>query len=205
MKIRQAKYVKSAAAPRDYPPADRLEIAFAGRSNAGKSTMLNALCGIRGLAKTSQTPGKTRIINFFDINEDIYFVDLPGYGWAKVAQEERAGWARMIENYLRRRETLAGVVLLIDLRRGPTDLDFQLIEFIRATGKLCIPVFTKADKLKGNERRNQIQRVCRQLGVAPEQALIASGLKKEGIDKVWQRLNEVLQNSSAIAADKNKS
>jgi GTP-binding protein len=193
MQIHRAEFVTSAVAPSGYPPPDRPEIAFAGRSNVGKSTLINALCGRKGLAKVSQTPGKTRLINFFDIEDRFYLVDLPGYGYAKVAKTEQASWAPMLEEYLASRETLAGVVLLIDFRRGLLDIDRQLVDFLTAYGRPLVLVFTKADKLKGNARRNQMKKVCSAAGVHPDRAVITSGAKYEGMDRLWERVMALLE------------
>lgn len=183
-----AHLIANAAQPREYPPAHLPEIAFAGRSNVGKSTLINALVGARGLARTSQTPGKTRRIHFYDIDGRFCLVDLPGYGWAQVAQQERASWRKIVETYLRRRDALMCVVVLVDFRRGVGEPDRQLIEFLQAIEKPYLVVFTKADKLKGNERRNQIRRVAEDAGLAADELLIVSAEKKEGMDRLRQAL-----------------
>lgn len=192
MNVHTPTFVTSAVDPAGYPPADRPEIAFAGRSNVGKSTLINALLGVTGLAKVSQTPGKTRLINFFDVDERFYVVDLPGYGYAKVAKTEKSKWAPMLERYLAARDTLRGVVVLIDLRRGLGDLDRQLLSFLTSHGRAVVPVFTKADKLKGNARRNQIAKVCRAAGVSQENAIVTSAAKREGMDVLWAKLEKLL-------------
>ncbi len=188
MKVRVVRYLVSAAQPRDYPPANRPEIAFAGRSNVGKSTLLNALLGVGKVAKVSQTPGKTRLINFFDVDEKFLAVDLPGYGYAKVSQEQRRSWDELISEYLRGRENLRCVLVLVDLRRGLGEMDRQLIEFLHAYERPCVLVFTKADKLKGNARRAQIAQVCRDAGIDPAEALITAAEKREGMEAVWKKL-----------------
>ena len=193
MNIRSAVFVTGAVNAKGYPPADRPEIAFAGRSNVGKSTLINALLGMKKLAKVSQTPGKTRQINFFDINDGaFYLVDLPGYGFAKVAKQEKQGWSPMMGRYLGSRETLRCVVILVDLRRGPADVDFDLADFLAEARRPIVLVFTKADKLKGNARRNQVRQICESIGLDPARALITSGTKHEGIEAVWRRLEEYL-------------
>lgn len=193
MNIRSAEFVTGAVSAKGYPPADRPEIAFAGRSNVGKSTLINALLGKRNLAKVSQTPGKTRQINFFNINEGaFYLVDLPGYGFAKVGKEERRTWSPMMGRYLANRETLRCVVILVDLRRGPGEADFRLADFLAEAKRPILLVFTKADKLKGNIKRNQVRDICEAIGLDPAQALITSGTKHEGLDAVWRRLKEFL-------------
>jgi GTP-binding protein len=180
----RASLVANAASPEEYPPPRLPEVAFAGRSNVGKSTLINALVGVRGLARTSQTPGKTRRIHFYEIDQRYCVVDLPGYGWAQVAQHERAAWRKIIETYLRQRENLACVVVLVDLRRGVGEQDQQLLAFLEAIEKPVLVVFTKADKLKGNERRNQIRRVADDIGWTVEELLVVSAEKNEGMDRL---------------------
>ncbi|MDP8222513.1 MAG: ribosome biogenesis GTP-binding protein YihA/YsxC [Candidatus Lernaella stagnicola] len=192
MRIHEATFLTSAVDPGGYPPADRPEIAFAGRSNVGKSTLINALCGRKALAKVSQTPGKTRLINFFDIDERFYLVDLPGFGYAKVSKIERRKWAPMMGRYLESRDTICAVVLLVDLRRGLGDLDLQLLDYLDGLGRQVVLTFTKADKLKGNARRNQVQKVCREAGLTPDVAVITSGSRREGLEALWQRLEAYL-------------
>jgi len=192
MQVKQAVFITSAVKPAGYPPADRPEIAFAGRSNVGKSTLLNALVGMRKLAKVSQKPGKTRLINFFDVDERFYLVDLPGYGWAKVSREERKSWQKITETYLQKRKTLRCVVVLVDLRRGLGELDVTLLEYLETIGVPALVVFTKADKMKGNQLRRQIQQIADQLGVEKNELLISSALKKQGVKEIWSRLEAIL-------------
>ncbi|RJP19188.1 MAG: YihA family ribosome biogenesis GTP-binding protein [Candidatus Abyssobacteria bacterium SURF_5] len=152
MKIQSVRYVLSAAAPSQFPKDRLAEVAFSGRSNVGKSSLLNRMVG-RKIAKISQTPGKTRVINFFLVNEQLYFVDLPGYGYAKVSKAMQRGWQRLIEQYMEKRPNLKAVVVIIDARREripPADL--QMIEYVLSLGIVCIPVFTKIDKLTRSER-----------------------------------------------------
>ena len=146
-RIKSASYVKSVLDLKSLPP-DRLpEIAFAGRSNVGKSSALNRLVNVKNLAKTSSTPGKTRLINFFLINKDLYFVDLPGYGYAQTSKSMRKSWGKLVEGYLKERENLKGTVLLVDSRRGPLQPDLELVEWLDFYGKRKLIVLTKSDKL----------------------------------------------------------
>src|ERR1700754_2622150 len=146
MEITQADFVSSHADVKKCPPPDRPEYAFIGRSNVGKSSLINMLCNNEKVAKTSGTPGKTQLINHFNIDNEWYIVDLPGYGFAKVSQTQRKKWEKMIEDYLRKRENLVNVFILIDSRHSPQKLD---LEFVNRLGEWQVPfclVFTKADK-----------------------------------------------------------
>lgn len=149
LRITSAEFVISAARAEQFPTPRIPELAFVGRSNVGKSSLLNALVGRRDLAKTSSTPGKTRQLNFFRINDKFHLVDLPGYGYAKVAQTEREAWARLIERYLREREQLRLVVSLVDIRHDPTALDRSMIEWLGSIPVPFLVVLTKLDKVSG--------------------------------------------------------
>jgi GTP-binding protein len=188
MRFQRVEFVTSAADLAGCPPPIRPEIAFAGKSNVGKSTLINALVGRRNLAKVSQTPGKTRLLNFFDIDGRCYFVDLPGYGYAKVAKREIQGWVPLIETYLRRRNSLRCVVLLVDLRRGLGEQDRQLLAWLDEARRESLVVFTKVDKLKGNALRNQVRQVCRDAELDPQAVVLTSGVTKDGVADLWKRL-----------------
>lgn len=159
MKITSAEFIKSGYKPDHWPEDGRIEIAFLGRSNVGKSSLLNSLLQRKGLARTSNTPGRTQAVNFFLVNDGFYFVDLPGYGYARVSKSIRASWGEMAESYLRDREELALSIQLIDSRHKPTDLDLQLNEWLIHHEKPHIVVATKADKLSSNQLRNQLKLV----------------------------------------------
>lgn len=151
MSIKNVKFIKSAVKPEDYPPPDKPEVAVVGRSNVGKSSLINAIFK-RSVAKVSSTPGKTRLINFFTLNDDIYFVDLPGYGFASVSQKERLSWQKMIENYLLNRENLKLIVMLVDTRYPPTNLDVLMKQWLDTFEKSYFVVGTKIDKLNQSEK-----------------------------------------------------
>ncbi len=153
MIIKSSEFITSAVRKEQYPEDARHEIAFVGRSNVGKSSIINAITNRRHLAKVSATPGKTRLINFFLINEDFYLVDLPGYGYAKVSKKEKATWGDIIERYLNNREQLKRVVLLVDCRHKPTADDIMMYEWIKHYGYEVIVVATKSDKISRNEIR----------------------------------------------------
>ena len=159
LRITSAEFVISAAAPAQFPRAPIPEVAFAGRSNVGKSSLLNSLVNRKALAKTSGTPGKTQQINFFKINDRSHFVDLPGYGYAKVSKTEREAWVRLIEAYLRNRDQLRLVVALSDIRHEPTALDLDLFEWLEAVGRPFIVVLTKHDKVSPGQAETRLQEV----------------------------------------------
>lgn len=178
--FRTMRFLLSAPKLSALPPADRCEIAFAGRSNAGKSSALNALCEQGNLARTSKTPGRTQAINFFE-NERVRFADLPGYGFARVPPAIKAEWAALIEGYLAERETLSGVVLIMDARRPLLDFDRQLIEWGAAYGLAFHLVLTKADKLSRNDQHNTLRRI--RAAVDGATAQLFSSSKRIGIDE----------------------
>ena len=188
MKIRSAEFILSASSPWQFPSPTLPEIAFAGRSNVGKSTLINSLLNRKKLVKTSSTPGKTQLINFFKINDKFHFVDLPGYGFAKVPETVRQQWQRLIEAYLQERESLRNVVLIIDSRHGPTSQDRQLKEWLDYYERPVLIVASKIDKLK----RGQIQKhlkIIRQDLSLDTTPLAHSSLEKGRRDEIWKNLN----------------
>jgi len=190
-KILTAEYCLSAHRADQCPPAGLPEVAFLGRSNVGKSTLINTLLGRRKLVRTSSHPGCTRALNFFLINQRWYFVDLPGFGYAAVPKELKAGWGRLVLDYLSQRESLAAVVFLQDGRRQPADEELFLWEFLLEQGRRVIPVLTKADKLKQGERSRQLQRAAGALapfGVTPSDFIWFSASTLEGKDRLWDRM-----------------
>lgn len=154
MKIKCAEFVTSAVKTADYPAGELPEVALAGRSNVGKSSLLNKLVNRKGLARTSNTPGRTRLINFFKVNDDFHLVDLPGYGYAKVPLREKDSWRKMVEGYLNTRKNLKGVVMLVDSRHPPTAQDIQMYHWLKHRGLGAAVVATKADK---NSRSRLLQ------------------------------------------------
>ncbi len=188
MKVNSATFVKSARYPRDFPVSALPEIAFAGRSNVGKSSLINALCARKNLVKTSGKPGHTRLINFFRINDALSFVDLPGYGYAKVSKSERYGWGEMIEAYLAERQGLYGVVCIVDIRRGFEEDDMMLIEAAPHFDYQPIIVLTKADKLTRNQRYNARHKFAKELGANVEDLVLFSSTEEIGRDELWDRI-----------------
>lgn len=193
MKILTAEFLISAMSPGQYPRQLLPEVAFAGRSNVGKSSLLNTLVHRQGLAKTSATPGKTQAINFFLINQRFRLVDLPGYGYAKVPRGIRASWQPMVEAYLQQRDTLRAVVHIVDLRHAPTEHDQQLREWLQHQGVVMVGVATKADKIQPSRRAVHIQAVRQALAMpADEPLLLFSARTHEGRLQLWQRLEALL-------------
>lgn len=196
MKVRSARFVKSALLPAQFPSDGRPEIAFIGRSNVGKSTLLNVLLNRKGLAKVSKSPGKTRTINFFDVNGELYFVDLPGYGFAKVSKELRRNWEAALTGYLRNRPQLKLVLALFDARHEPTEADRDLLALLDTTRAPTLLVATKIDKVAPGERARKLGRLRQALEVGDDAALIAfSAVSKAGLREVWRVLDEQLRGS----------
>jgi GTP-binding protein len=195
-KIISAEYSLSAHRGDQCPPAGLPEVAFLGRSNVGKSTLINSLLGRKKLVRTSSRPGCTRALNFFLINGRWNFVDLPGFGYAAVSKELKAEWGRLVLDYLERRETLAAVVFLQDGRRQPGPEELFLWEFLRERGRRVIPVLTKADKLKQGERSRQrryFSEALAAIGIEPGEVIWFSALTREGRDRLWDRLQACLE------------
>lgn len=192
MKITSAEFVKSAFSYEHWIEDDRPEIAFLGRSNVGKSSLINSLLQRKGLARTSNTPGRTQSINYFLINDAFYFVDLPGYGYAKVSKSIRADWGVMAEEYLSQREQLVLCVQLIDSRHDPTKLDLQLNEWLNFNGKPHLAVATKADKLSTNQLSKQLKAI--RLALKFSDVLAYSAETGRGRDEVWKSIQNAIAN-----------
>ena len=190
MKITSAEFVKSAFNERDWPRDGMPEVAFLGRSNVGKSSLINSLLGVRGLARTSSTPGRTQSLNFFLINNRFRFVDLPGYGYARVPKIIRSSWGDLVTNYLAKRERLVLSIQIVDSRHEPTTLDLQLNEWLAAHAKPRVVVATKSDKLSNNELRKKIERARRALST--EQVIAYSATTGRGREEVWRAIEEKL-------------
>lgn len=195
MIIKSSEFICAAVKPSQYPPEGAPEIAFTGRSNVGKSSLINLLLNRRKLAKVSSTPGKTRTINFFSINGgEFRLVDLPGYGYAKVSKAETADWGKMMESYLSDREGLKVVVQLVDSRHAPTAQDKQMYEYLRYYGLDGIVAATKADKLSGSELSRNLAVIRRELQLTAEDSLIpVSALKRTGTEELLNRIAKELE------------
>jgi GTP-binding protein len=193
MIIRSAKFVCSAVTPEQYPPDDLPEVAFAGRSNVGKSSLINKILNRKKLVRTSKTPGRTQLLNFFEINELWRFVDLPGYGYAKVPVEVQKRWRPMVENYLATRVNLRGMVWLLDIRREVSKEDLTLWDWLQAQQVSVIIVITKADKLSKNKRNKQAASIAKSLGIKARELVQFSAISGEGRDEIWQELLRILE------------
>jgi GTP-binding protein len=188
-----ARFVKSAVEAKQFPAPALPEIAFLGRSNVGKSSVINTLVGAK-IAKTSSTPGRTRMINFFEVRlagkprPEMLFVDLPGYGYAKLSREVSAEWPKFIDPYLTEREPLALCISLVDANIAPQESDRKLFEFLRAAGRPFLVVGTKADKLSGNQLANQMKKLSEGLGV--ERIIPFSAKGGQGRDELWREIRQ---------------
>jgi GTP-binding protein len=190
--VKTAEFITSATRPPHYPPGEMPEIAFAGRSNVGKSSLINVLLNRKNLVRTSSTPGRTQLINFFLVNGEFMLVDLPGYGFAKVPLAVKKQWGPMMETYLSSRDNLRVVVLILDIRRVPTAEDRQMLEWLRAYSVPPLLVVTKCDKVSKNERARQAALIARTLEVEKSELHFFSALSKEGKDAVWQQIERLL-------------
>ena len=193
MLIKSANFVTSAAQPAQFPAPDLPEVAFAGRSNVGKSSLINTLVNRKKLVLTSSTPGKTRLINFFRVNDAFMFVDLPGYGYAKVPHSERRSWRPMIERYLSDRESLKAVVVILDVRRTPGPEEVQLLEWLEVSDIPPVLVVTKADKLSKSARAKQLALIAEAIAVDPHDLLLFSSKTRHGWDALWKAILELTQ------------
>ena len=186
-----ARFLISAAHPSGFPPPTLPEIAVVGRSNVGKSTLINMLVGHSGLARTSRTPGRTRLVNWFVIDEKFHLVDLPGYGYAQVHQAMRESWRPLIEGYLSDRTTLAGVLLLIDIRRGVQEEELDFVPWLAQREIPVIVALTKSDKLPKNKRKLEVMRAKQVLDLHREPFAV-SAQSNEGVDTVWRAITSVM-------------
>ena len=186
--IKSAEFVKSAVPGSHYPEDGMPEVAFAGRSNVGKSSLINCLVQRKKLVRTSRTPGQTQTLNFFLINNGFRFVDLPGYGFAKVPQAVRAKWKPMVEAYLTNRKSLRGVVQILDIRHPPTPDDLNLWNWLRERRIPSIPVLTKGDKVKRGSWAAQLKDVATRLGISPDEIVLFSAETSLGRPELMERL-----------------
>ncbi|MBJ95453.1 MAG: YihA family ribosome biogenesis GTP-binding protein [Rickettsiales bacterium] len=192
----RTSFLLSAFERAHWPAAEgRAEVAFVGRSNVGKSSCLNTLVGGSSVARVSKTPGRTQSINFFEVPRRggrLLLADLPGYGYAKVPRSVTNRWDRMVGEYLTERTNLVLVVILVDLRRDPTELDRKMIQWLEESGRVGLLVFTKADKIAKSKRLHRRALLCRGLGVPMEASLLFSSLQKIGREELWKRIDEAV-------------
>jgi GTP-binding protein len=193
MKIISAEFVKSATKPSEYPQGDFPEVAFAGKSNVGKSSLINALVNRKNLARTSSSPGRTQIINFFRVNGKISLVDLPGYGYAKAPLQVREKWKPMVESYLQTRKEIRLVILILDARRGASPDDLALMDWLDYHQIPSLVVLTKADKLSQIERARQKRALAQNSLLADKSQAFFSAVTGEGREEVWKMIQEAFE------------
>ncbi|MDQ1639662.1 MAG: GTP-binding protein [Pyrinomonadaceae bacterium] len=193
MKISSAEFLKSAFQESDWPVEQKPEVAFMGRSNVGKSSVINSLLNTRGLARTSNTPGRTQSLNFFDINNSFRFVDLPGFGYARVPKSLRAGWGEMVTTYLAKRQQLVLSIQLVDSRHEPTTLDLQLHDWLEHSAKPRLIVATKSDKLSNNDLKTSLERARRVFKAA--NVIAFSAKSGHGRNELWHTIENALAGS----------
>ena len=196
MKINRSEIETVAVKPSQYPAADKPEIAFAGRSNVGKSSLVNLLTGRKSLARVSGSPGKTRTINFYLINDEFRIVDLPGYGYARVSKSESRSWGEMMESYLEKRPNLVKVIQLVDIRHKPSAQDVQMYDYLKYYGLDGVVVATKADKISNNEKQKNLKVIRETLGMSKDDIIFpVSALKRTGQDKLLDVMEELLSSA----------
>ncbi len=191
MKITRAEFMKSAAGASDFPRSELPQVAFAGRSNVGKSSLINCLVERKGLAKTSSVPGKTRLINFFLVNDAMIFADLPGYGYARVSRETREGWRPLVEAYFAASGEIRAAVVIVDIRRGPEKEEISLSSWLSARSIPVLYVATKADRQKRSGHESRARDIASILGVSREDVVVFSAKTRMGRDLLWSRIREV--------------
>jgi GTP-binding protein len=206
IKILDARFLTAAVSPEDYPKASVPEIAFIGRSNVGKSSMINALAGRRKLVRVSKTPGRTRTINFFEVDlewdgvrERVRIVDLPGYGFARVSKSEKARWNEMIAKYLGQRESLKVVVNIVDAEVGPTTNDQGMLDHVAELKPRALVVATKGDRISKAKRKLRLQQIAKELGLTNDQVILFSAVEAIGIEEVWEALLSTLRSEATGA------
>ena len=192
--IRNVEFIGGMAEKHGWRPESSLpEVAFAGRSNVGKSSLLNALVRRKSFARVSRTPGRTREINFFRVNNTFVLVDLPGYGYARISKAKKAEWRPMIESYLRRTTQLRGIVLLLDIRREPSEDDRAMLDFLAELGVPTIVALTKADKLTKADAREKVAEVSRMLALEPDQVIQFSAQSGEGRMELLEAITQLVE------------
>jgi GTP-binding protein len=193
MNVQSVSFVTSAPSLASCPPIGWPEIAFAGRSNVGKSSLINCLVNRKGLVRTSSTPGRTQLLNFFAINEQLYFVDLPGYGFARAPRAVREQWQPMVHGYLKSRSCLRAVVWLLDVRRDPSPEDLQFLDWLEESEIPTIPVVTKVDKVSRNELARRMAKIANCTGLSAELFTPFSVLNKQGYTALWELISLALE------------
>ncbi|MDD6051548.1 MAG: ribosome biogenesis GTP-binding protein YihA/YsxC [Clostridiales bacterium] len=198
MEIKQAEFITSMASYGDFAGRGLPQIAVAGKSNVGKSSLINKLCNRNKLARTSATPGKTRLINVFELNRAFHLIDLPGYGFAKVDKQEKARWGKMMQDYFETADELRHVFCLVDIRHEPTEDDKQMNAFLRQMGIPFTVIATKADKVSRGARQKQLAPICRALLVQPWEVICWSSEDGTGREQVQKILDDILAEPEEI-------
>jgi GTP-binding protein len=190
----EIKFLKSAFHEDHYPPPDKPEVAFAGRSNVGKSSLINVLVSRKKIARTSSRPGRTQAINFFDLDSRLYLVDLPGYGYARVPLAVKKSWGSMVETYLRKRPNLRAVVVILDIRRDPSTGDMDLLNWLRRYEISSIIILTKADKLSRNQSLTRTSIISSTLKkISSGRPVVFSAKTREGKTEIWEKIDQVIK------------
>lgn len=197
---KKTKFATSAVTKKQYPSTNWPEVALVGRSNVGKSSLLNMLCEQKNLARVSKTPGRTQLINFFSVEEKAYIVDLPGYGFAAVPDNVQRQWDDMMHDYLSSREQLLGLMLLLDIRRMPSEHDMMMFNWCMERELPVLLILTKTDKVSRNEAFNQIHKLAKVFNTKPESFVSTSALKKTGIRELRDSLNALFDDYFAVKA-----
>lgn len=201
MNLQNVEFLISAASPKDFPRTRLPEIAFAGKSNVGKSSVINRLLQRKNFARVGEKPGKTIHVNYFVIDKKCYLVDLPGYGFAKVDKKEKLRWGEMMEKYFRETDELRLTLHLVDIRHEPTQDDVQMNTFLRGTGLPFLVVATKADKISRGARMKHLAPICRALQVQPWQVLCYSSENGDGREELLKKIEEALTETEAVAEE----
>lgn len=201
MEIKSASFVTSLAQYHENAPINLPQLAVVGKSNVGKSSLINSLCNRKKLCKTSATPGKTRLINVFLINDQFHLVDLPGYGFAKVDKKEKERWGAMMDHYFQDSTLLMHVLLLVDIRHDPTQDDVAMAQYFRQMDIPFSVVATKADKISRGARMKQLAPICRQLLIQPWEVIVSSSEDNTGRDKLLELIDQILEEEAAISAE----
>lgn len=194
MKIKKSEFITSAVTQDQYPEVILPEIAMAGRSNVGKSSLINMLINRKNLARTSSTPGKTQLVNFYEIDNQFRLVDLPGYGYARVSKEQKKTWGKIIETYLRERKNLLEVIQLVDIRHKPTQEDKDMYRWIKSFGFNGIVVATKYDKVKKSQLKKHLDIIRKELNMGPDDVLVTTSIStRHGKYDMWEIFNELFE------------
>ena len=196
--FRKMKFATSAASYKQFPTDRHPEVAIVGRSNVGKSSLLNMLCEHKQLARVSKTPGRTQLVNFFDIENKAYIVDLPGYGYADVPESIQSKWDDMMHEYLAGREQLLGLLLLLDVRRSPSEHDHLMFDWCMERGLPVLLILTKVDKVGKNEAYNQLHKIAKEFETSPKQLISTSTRKRTGLEALRESLNDLFDDFFAI-------